>query len=582
MKTETVLFDTVAPHPATVPIANLLTEIEAVINKHVILSPHAAAALAVWVLHTYTFELRDTVAYVAIESPEKRCGKTTLLSVLAAMACKPLIASNITVGALFRSVHTCMPTLFIDEADTFMAGNSTMRGIINSGNTRRTAYVLRLSASKIGSLSQRERARVRENCSMENSVPIHGEANFNEPATSNLQLETNTGLKKYSCWCPKVIAMIGEVPDTIADRSIVVKMARKLTTETCAPLAELESDVPQVGRVSPLTAAPSPSPTSESVPLHSSTKDNGPTASPSPWGDLSRLGNGERNQPEGGGPLGPSERARASQRWGEGELTTNQVGRVSPLTAASPSPTSITTAIRSKCARFALDNATFIRESPKIRAQGLNDRAADTFDPLFVIARLAGHDWEAKLRAAALALSATADAENSGAGLILDILDIFADTDREKIFTRDLVPLLRDGGLKSQALKPGNINEYQISKILRHYGVKPNSVRIGKEVRQGYLATDFQEAVRRYVSQADIDARMERMQHRWQLQSEAHAEAVKQQAFLEKMRPTIHSMVRAGKSQSEINQTLLKLKQEHDTAEVAAQELVGQRSPSAP
>jgi hypothetical protein len=32
---------------------------------------------------------------------------------------------------------------------------------------------------------------------------------------------------------------------------------------------------------------------------------------------LSRLGSGERNQPEGGGPPGPSERARASQRQGE-------------------------------------------------------------------------------------------------------------------------------------------------------------------------------------------------------------------------------------------------------------------------
>jgi hypothetical protein len=148
MKTETIIFDPIAPWPSPVCIADLLTDIEAVIKRHVILSDHAAAALAVWVLHTYTFELRDTVAYVAIESPEKRCGKTTLLSVLAAMASKPLIASNITVGALFRSVHTCSPTLFIDEADTFMAGNSTMRGIINSGNTRRTAYVLRLSASK--------------------------------------------------------------------------------------------------------------------------------------------------------------------------------------------------------------------------------------------------------------------------------------------------------------------------------------------------------------------------------------------------------------------------------------------------
>jgi hypothetical protein len=70
------------------------------------------------------------------------------ITVLAAMAHKPLIASNITVGALFRAIGICRPTLFIDEADTFLAGNGTMRGIINSGNTWRTAYVVRLGRGR--------------------------------------------------------------------------------------------------------------------------------------------------------------------------------------------------------------------------------------------------------------------------------------------------------------------------------------------------------------------------------------------------------------------------------------------------
>jgi hypothetical protein len=83
---ETVIFEPIAPHPQPVAIGELLTDIEAIIKRHVVLSDAAATALAVWVLHTYVFELRDTVAYVAIESPEKRCGKTTLLTVLGAMA----------------------------------------------------------------------------------------------------------------------------------------------------------------------------------------------------------------------------------------------------------------------------------------------------------------------------------------------------------------------------------------------------------------------------------------------------------------------------------------------------------------
>jgi hypothetical protein len=64
MKTETVIFDTTPPHPEPVHIGDLLTDIEAVIKKQVILSDHAAAALAVWILHTYTFECRDTAQVI--------------------------------------------------------------------------------------------------------------------------------------------------------------------------------------------------------------------------------------------------------------------------------------------------------------------------------------------------------------------------------------------------------------------------------------------------------------------------------------------------------------------------------------
>ena len=407
MKTEMVLYEAVTPHPTAVSTAELLAQIETVIKKHVVLSDHAAAALAVWVLHTYTFDRRDTVAYVAIESPEKRCGKTTLLSVLAAMACKPLIASNITAPALFRAIDTCRPTLFIDEADTFLAGNGTLRGLINSGNTWRTAYVLRLSRSRPG----------RRRRTLENSEP---------------------GLKKYSCWCPKVIAMIGRVPDTIADRSIVVPMARKLVTETCAPLAELH----------------------------------------------------------------PAE-------------------------------------IKSKCARFALDAGPAIAQSAKIRGEGLNDRAADTFDPLYVITRLAGAGWEAKLHAAALALTSPSQFQNSGAELLLDLFGLFIRSGREKIFSRDLVSALRDdgGGLRSPTLKSSPINEYEISQILRPYGIKPSNLRIGKDVNRGYVAAEFRDALRRYVPKADVVARMEEIHHHSQLQAEARAEAEKEAAFLRESLP---------------------------------------------
>jgi putative DNA primase/helicase len=196
---ETFIFEPVAPHPEPVGIGELLAEIEAVIKRHVVLSDAAATALAVWVVHTYLYETRDTVAYVAIESPEKRCGKTTLLTVLSAMASKPLIAANVTVSALFRAIDACGPTLFIDEADTFLAGNSTMRGIINSGNTWRTAYVLRSSRRKSSS----------------NPLPHPPSSDFGAAGGRGSDGGADSGLERYSCWCPKAIAMIGKVPDTV-------------------------------------------------------------------------------------------------------------------------------------------------------------------------------------------------------------------------------------------------------------------------------------------------------------------------------------------------------------------------------
>ncbi|HTV43168.1 MAG TPA: DUF3631 domain-containing protein [Candidatus Sulfotelmatobacter sp.] len=410
IQSQSIIFEPVTPHPEPVAIGDLLTEIEAVIKRHVVLPDTAATALAVWVLHTYVYESRDTVAYVAIESPEKRCGKTTLLTVLAAMANKPLIASNVTVGALFRAIDTCRPTLFIDEADTFLSGNNTMRGVINSGNTWRTAYVLRTTKSK-------------PNRSVHESKREPGHLEFRIPNSEfRIQESSDSGLKRYSCWCPKVIAMIGKVPDTIADRSIVVRMARKLTAETRAPLSELDATI-----------------------------------------------------------------------------------------------------IKAKCARFAMDEGQKIARSEKIRGQGLNDRAADTFDPLYVIARLAGKHWEEKLHATALAIC-PGGSESSAAELLLDIYSIFLGTGRRKIFTRTLAELLRDGEeatITSAALKDPSINEQKISELLRAYGIRPSPCRIGKEVARGYTPEDFVDALKRYVPAADLEARTQEVERQNKLLEEA-------------------------------------------------------------
>src|SRR5260370_1278685 len=94
------------------------------------------------------FELRDGGTYIGVESPEKRCGKTTLLSALSRLVRRPVVAANISPPAFFRVIEEARPTLLIDEADTFLHGNEEMRGILNAGYHKDTAYVLRVCAAQ--------------------------------------------------------------------------------------------------------------------------------------------------------------------------------------------------------------------------------------------------------------------------------------------------------------------------------------------------------------------------------------------------------------------------------------------------
>jgi hypothetical protein len=101
---------------------------------------------------------------------------------------KPLLTSNVTTAALFRTIDKFRPTLLIDEADTFLGGNEELRGILNSGHFRPAAQVIRAVGKTF------------------------------EP-------------RLFSTWAPKAIALIGRLPATLEDRSVVVPLKRRARHE---------------------------------------------------------------------------------------------------------------------------------------------------------------------------------------------------------------------------------------------------------------------------------------------------------------------------------------------------------------
>src|SRR4051794_5129557 len=206
----------VEPWPELVDGNILLDEMVAVIARYVVLPPWGAETAALWVLHTYAFQLRDVSTYLGVESPEKRCGKTTLLGVLSELSNRAVALANISSPAVFRAIEEKQPTLLIDGADTFLQGNDQLRGILNSGYTRKTAFVVRVAA----------RRRVDGS-----SLIVDG------------KVGKESQLPRFSCWCPKVMAAIGHLPETLADRCIVIRMQRKTPGQECEKLRNLDGSV---------------------------------------------------------------------------------------------------------------------------------------------------------------------------------------------------------------------------------------------------------------------------------------------------------------------------------------------------
>ena len=185
---DAALFADIEPWPDSVAGDELLDALIEHFCRFAVLPDEAAPILALWVLHAHAHDAASVSPILAVLSPEKRCGKTTVLSLVQAVTPRALSTSNITSAALFRTVEGWAPTLLIDEADTFLRNNEELRGVLNSGHNRLTACVVRTVGDD------------------------HTPAMFRS-------------------WSAKAIGLIGLLPDTLADRAVTVTLRRKRPDE---------------------------------------------------------------------------------------------------------------------------------------------------------------------------------------------------------------------------------------------------------------------------------------------------------------------------------------------------------------
>ena len=133
---------------------------------------------------------------------------------------------------------------------------------------------------------------------------------------------------------------------------------------------------------------------------------------------------------------------------------------------------------------------------------GITDRSADIWEPLLVIAEMAGGDWPNRARAAASYLTGAAkeDVVSSGRELLAHIMDAFLDAD--KIWTCTLCQRLRDREESPWAdIRGKALDERGLSVRLKAYRLKSRDVRIDGVVRKGFHKSDFADAWKRYLPQ---------------------------------------------------------------------------------
>lgn len=193
MITPTTLVESRLAESGQRELDSVLVDVERLLRRFVAFADDAQpVAITLWVAHAHAIEAADTTAYLHVHSAEKRSGKTRALEVLELLVPSPIRASTISPAALFRLLDMERRTLLLDEVDAIFSPKSDreeLRGLLNAGYRR-------------GSSAWR--------------VDVSGKT-FTPRA--------------FDAFGAKVLAGIGTLPDTIADRAIPIELRRRRRDE---------------------------------------------------------------------------------------------------------------------------------------------------------------------------------------------------------------------------------------------------------------------------------------------------------------------------------------------------------------
>ena len=327
---------------------------------------HARYAHALWLAHTWRMDEWDSTPRLAFMSPEKGSGKTRALEVSEHLVPGCVRVSQATTGYILAGIsEDPRPTLFYDEIDTVYGkqarGNEDLRAVLNAGHRRGATA---------------------------------GRGNWGNDGLARLD---------YPVYCAVALAGLGQLPDTIADRAVIIRMKKRKPTERVGPWR------PRVNA-----------------------------------NEAKELGN----------TLG-SWMTNASFSW--------------PVNMP------------------------------------VEDRAADVWEALIMVADAAGGHWPATARAAAVVLTSEKPQASLGIELLRDLQIVFGSNN--KMRSEDIVIALtelEESRWQRFHADGSALNYRDLATLLKEYDIRPKDVWIDSRASKGYFTDDLRDAWDRYVHPSTV------------------------------------------------------------------------------
>ena len=172
----------------------LASALAAAAKTYAVLRDADADTIALWILHTWLVNQFTISPRLAVTSPTKGCGKTTVLRFLGKVVRRPKRAGSISPAAMFRAVEKFQPTLLLDETEKYVEHGSDLHALLNEGHCK-GGFVWRVQGEKLQ-------------------------------------------LREFGIFGSVAFARNGRLPDDLEQRSITIEMQRRRPDEALAELRE--------------------------------------------------------------------------------------------------------------------------------------------------------------------------------------------------------------------------------------------------------------------------------------------------------------------------------------------------------